>query len=324
MAEIFNGFISWDSKFWTTLLPLLTKPGKVSKNFIDGKRARYSNPFQFYLTVSILFFLILGLSKNIDKFQSLKNGSVKKQEQFISFDEESNKDIDIDSLKNAVNTSLKNSWLPIDSIKRKEIVDQVLEEAKDSTKTTGENRISFDGLQIDKFIKFQKKHPDMSIDISLDSLQQEKTFFNRFLYSRAKTVNSFLDKEESRNQFFSQILSYASVALFIFLPLFTLSLKLFYIRKKHTYVEHLVFVFHTQTVFFMLFSIYYVLELFGFNPKLWIFTLLFLIYLFIAMRNFYSQNIFKTLVKFTLINCIYFSLATIGVVLVGVISFALL
>ncbi len=32
--EVFNGFISWDSKFWTTFIPLLIKPGKVSRDYI--------------------------------------------------------------------------------------------------------------------------------------------------------------------------------------------------------------------------------------------------------------------------------------------------
>ena len=37
--EIFNGFFSWDAKFWNTIVPLLTKPGKVSKDYIEGKNS---------------------------------------------------------------------------------------------------------------------------------------------------------------------------------------------------------------------------------------------------------------------------------------------
>ena len=86
---------------------------------MDGKRQRYSNPFQFYLTVSILFFLILGLSKNIDKFKELKNGTEQKQSKIISFDtDQAVKNVDIDSLKNAVNTELKRLY-KIDQYNRK-------------------------------------------------------------------------------------------------------------------------------------------------------------------------------------------------------------
>ena len=52
--NLFAGFFSYDSRFWTTFIPLLTKPGKVSKDYIEGKRARFVNPFQLYLNVSII------------------------------------------------------------------------------------------------------------------------------------------------------------------------------------------------------------------------------------------------------------------------------
>ncbi len=326
MREIFNGFISWDSKFWTTLIPLLTKPGKVSKDFINGKRTRYTNPFQFYLTASVIFFLILGLSKSIEKFQSLQNGSTKKQQTSVAdINNSIKKEVDIDSLKNTINENLNNSWPPIDSTKRKSIVDEIEKQAKkDTLKNKTPNIIQFGGnTRLDKFISYQKEYPDMEIDDALDSLKFEKTFFNRFFYNRAQIANSFVNKKESREQFFNQALSYGSIALFVFLPIFTLFLKFFYIRRKYTYVEHLIFVFHTQTVFFMLLSIFFLLELFGLDPEVWIFTLLFVIYLFIAMKKFYDQGYFKTFLKFSLLNFSYLFIASIGVGIVFLISFAL-
>ena len=203
-------------------------------------------------------------------------------------------------------------------------MNQIAEEAKDTTKTSGKNKVSFGGLRIDEFIRYQKKHPKIKTDDALDSLKQEKTFFNRFLYSRAQVANSFIDKEESQDQFISQLLSYGSVALFIFLPFFTLFLKFFYIRRKYTYVDHLVFVFHTQTVFFMLLSIYFLLELFELKPEAWVFILLFLLYLFIAMKKFYSQGYIKTFFKFLFLNISYMIIGTIGIIIVGLISFALI
>jgi len=120
------------------------------------------------------------------------------------------------------------------------------------------------------------------------------------------------------------MISYTSIALFIFLPFFTLFLKLFYIRNKYTYVDHLIFVFHTQTVFFMLFSIYFILVICNIKPKLWLFIMLFLIYLFIAIKNFYKQGYLKTFVKFCLLNSVYFIISSIGITLLALISFALI
>lgn len=223
---------------------------------------------------------------------------------------------------------MKEAFIPIPEAARKKILEEVEKDTKDSTKVVignSGNKISFgDGSsRLDQFIAYQKDHPNIAIDIALDSLKQENTFFNRFLYNRAQVVNSFVDKKESREQFFSQLLSYGSIALFVFLPLFTLFLKLFYIRRKYTYIDHLVFVFHTQTVFFMILSIFYILELFGLTPELWIFMLLFSIYLFIAMKKFYEQGYLKTFVKFCLLNFSYMIIASIGVIAVLLISFAL-
>ena len=136
-------------------------------------------------------------------------------------------------------------------------------------------------------------------------------------------INSLITEGKIQEQFKNQLLSFSSIALFVLLPFFTLFLKLFYIRRKYTYVDHLVFVFHVQTVFFMLLAIYFLAELFQFTPRLWIFAILFLLYLLLAMHKFYEQNYFKTFIKFTLLNFTYLLISIFGVVIVGLASFAL-
>jgi hypothetical protein len=69
ISEFFAGFFSFDSRFFKTFVPLLFKPGKVSKDYVIGKRRRYVNPFQLYLHVTILFFLVQGLFLAIDEYK---------------------------------------------------------------------------------------------------------------------------------------------------------------------------------------------------------------------------------------------------------------
>ena len=327
--EIFNGLFNFDAKFWKTIIPLLTKPGKVSRDYIEGKRQRYSNPFRFYLTVSIIFFLLIGLQTSIEKYNSLTQESkadivdvIKKEGSKVK------KEItekNIDSIKKNLDKKMKNSFIPIPNKTRKEILKEVEKEARDTTKNKDDGNLNlrFGGdSRLDKFIDYQKKYPNSKIDTALDSLGYHKNFTNRFLYTRAKTANSFSKNQETREQFLSQLLSYSSIALFIFLPFFTLFLKFFYIRRKYTYVDHLIFVFHIQTVFFMLFSIFYILLICGANPELWIFIILFLLYLIIAMKKFYQQGYFKTFIKFLLVNLTYSIVGIIGIVFVLLISFA--
>ncbi len=128
--------------------------------------------------------------------------------------------------------------------------------------------------------------------------------------------------EAGKKSLFKKLLSYLSISLFVFLPFFTLFLKLLFIRRKYTYMEHLVFVFHTQTVFFLLLIILMLLNFFVTMQNVtWIFIIVFLLYLYKAMRNFYEQGRIKTIVKFVLLNTYYMFLALAGFSIVAILSF---
>lgn len=335
IREVFNGFISWDAKFWTTIVPLIIKPGKVSKDYIEGKRQRYSNPFRFYLTVSIIFFLIIGATNNYKKFQNLKEGSSNKingtnftiNQNGIKAQ---NSDINLDSVQEQVFKQIEKEEKNRDSIKKLINSNSISKQQKDSIlaiRNNNNNGLNFsfgDSDKIGRFMLFQKKHPKASADQALDSLEIEKTFSNRFWYSRAGFMNKMISDREANENFYKQMLSYASIALFVLLPLFTLFLKLIYVRRKFTYVEHLVFVFHIQTVFFLLFSVFYIISVINSNAEFSIplFLGIFLIYLFIAMKRFYGQGFFKTLFKYLLANFVYIILASFGMVAISFIVFA--
>ena len=97
---------------------------------------------------------------------------------------------------------------------------------------------------------------------------------------------------------------------------------LLYIRHRYNYTENLVFVFHVQTVFFLLLMIFMIIG--RFSNSDWvngIFVALFLFYLYKAMRTFYEQGRFKTLVKFLLLNTSFMILAAIGAVIVSFLAF---
>jgi len=52
-------YFHFDSKFFHTLVPLLTKPGQITLDYLAGKRARYIHPVSLYIFVSIIYFLIV-------------------------------------------------------------------------------------------------------------------------------------------------------------------------------------------------------------------------------------------------------------------------
>ena len=112
ISEFFSGFFSFDSRFFNTFIPLLFKPGKVSKDYIEGKRRRYVNPFQLYLHVTIVFFLLMGLFSKIDEY---KIDNSQQEENNSAIDSTSTIDISFDSdestPKDSIALTLKKSNL---------------------------------------------------------------------------------------------------------------------------------------------------------------------------------------------------------------------
>jgi hypothetical protein len=225
--EVFNGFISWDSKFWTTFIPLLTKPGKVSRDYIDGKRIRFANPFRFYLTVSVIFFLIVGATESYDKFDEFRKGKSKKATISSALEGTTKK---IDSTATEFKSNLNTAIKDLDSTERAEILKAIPTIKTDSTKnnTSDTGNIQISGItNWAKFNDFYSDHKDLEIDDALDSLKVEKTFYNRFSYSRVQLIHDIAKNNDKRQELTKQVISYMSISLFVLLPLFTLFLKFF-------------------------------------------------------------------------------------------------
>jgi len=53
----------------------------------------------------------------------------------------------------------------------------------------------------------------------------------------------------------------------------------------------------------------------------WMFMVVFLIYLYKALRNFYKQSRLKTIIKYIIVNAFYMFLGLIGLLIVAGISF---
>ena len=51
-------FLGWDGKFAETLKLLVTKPGELTRQWLDGRRVRFIAPLRLYLTASLVFFIL--------------------------------------------------------------------------------------------------------------------------------------------------------------------------------------------------------------------------------------------------------------------------
>ncbi|MEM8684731.1 MAG: DUF3667 domain-containing protein [Pseudomonadota bacterium] len=58
IRDAFGDLFELDSRLWQTLIPLLVRPGRLTFDYLQGKRARFMPPFRMYLVMSLLFFLV--------------------------------------------------------------------------------------------------------------------------------------------------------------------------------------------------------------------------------------------------------------------------
>jgi hypothetical protein len=62
LHELLEGLTHSDSRLWRTLTLLWFRPGKLTREFIAGRRVAYLPPFRLYLILSIVFFLIASVT----------------------------------------------------------------------------------------------------------------------------------------------------------------------------------------------------------------------------------------------------------------------
>lgn len=56
--DAFGDLFEFDSRLWRTLIPLCIRPGHLTRDYLEGRRARFMPPFRTYLVLSILFFVV--------------------------------------------------------------------------------------------------------------------------------------------------------------------------------------------------------------------------------------------------------------------------
>ena len=62
LHEVAEEFLHWDGKLFKTFRTLLTRPGELTRHYVDGRRVRFISPIRVYLTCSVLFFFLSAIA----------------------------------------------------------------------------------------------------------------------------------------------------------------------------------------------------------------------------------------------------------------------
>jgi hypothetical protein len=71
LVDALEDLYNFDSRLWRSLTSLLFKPGRLTCEYIAGRRARYAPPFRMYVVVSLVFFFLVAALPDLNGDEDL-------------------------------------------------------------------------------------------------------------------------------------------------------------------------------------------------------------------------------------------------------------
>lgn len=297
LQDFFHNVLNLDNKLWQTFRALLI-PGRLTRHYFEGKHRRYVSPLRLFFTLALIVLFVVGFSSGTELhgfFDNLKR--------------EQNRDIYHATFLEEV----QEASARLDSVYASQ---PVVADALDSLyQQLHQNDADSTHLGIDlsllnrKFQQIKVAKVDLA-NMAPDSLLThygQTDFWDRLLYQQ------YIKLTQEGDNFTSFVLGKMVWMILLMMPALALILKLLYIRRRRYFVEHLVFLLHTHSFSFLLGILILLVSIYADSAAwsdtalglavLWLF-----LYPLIALRRFYRQAWWKTFVKYSIFNFLYFFL----------------
>ena len=314
LRDLMEDLLDLDSRFMRTIKPLMFKPGKLTRDYMDGRRFRYAPPMRLYIFSSIVFFLLAAfLSSDLVTVTGQENndGIVT-----LSTDTGEEQQIVEDALKNVPPGVL-------DEEEVKDIIANVNDE--------GDGKFSTDDISFNDEPWDRETNP---VDLKWlpDWLNES---INNEIEGSPKKAEMIGDNPDL---IIDQVFDILPATMFVLLPFVALIFKFWYLFAKRYYVEHLIFSLHNHAFIFVSLILLLLnglvvdlLNSYDYSTAAdtieWMLTLIGIwipLYLLISLRVVYQQNWLLTIGKFIVIGISYATLLGLVTVSVAITSFVLL
>lgn len=328
VAHAVADYFHFEHKFFSTLKPLLLKPGKLTQAYVSGKRVSFIHPIRLYIFVSIVFFLVVlsGQDKQHGRNQPAKpkaQPAARTEVQKDSLLAERLKDLDT-----SLNEGMK--YVPLTAADKAKLIEDIKRDIKKGGKgdikytkgwNTGEG-IKFGGswLPGDSTVAQYEKR-----QAALPKTKQDG-FLKHYYAKRSIELNKYPNPKQ---KFIEDLMHNVPKMMFLILPIFALILKIVYIRKKRYYFEHLIYSFHVHSAMFLAILLTMLLQwiFHFFFPLTEILSLLCLLYLtwyiYRSLRTFYGSTRWITLLKMFFLFICYNMVLTLCFIVIIAFSFAM-
>lgn len=233
-THFIEDFTHYDGQFWKTIKYLLLRPGKLTKEYIAGKRQLYVAPVKLYIFISFITFLLPGF---LPKSEIVDIKIEKSRTETIRDQKRNTKKI-IDNLQKEgilSDEATKNAKNIIDTLQTKDSLTHIRLNNEDIIEKTLESKeVSFgDAQNMEQFDSFHGK--DNNILYRMTRPVAEKIF---------ELKETGLSKKQIWDKYIDSLAHTFPKALFVYLPIFAFFLWVFHNKKKWWYFDHGIFTLH--------------------------------------------------------------------------------
>ena len=266
LHEFIAHYVALEGKLWKSVALLLFRPGRLTRDYIEGKRVRYVEPLRLYLSFSIIFFAIFKLGGPI----SIGNGTP-----------------DTPPARQAQAS-----------------VEQKAGKAQDATVSPA--RRAQEQAREERRLARQKNEPQDLIELGAGDDARAERFAAAIHPALGAKVARFLQlpRKERNDAVVRALSSYSPYAIFALMPVFAALLKLLYLGSGRRYGEHLLFALHTNAFAFLVLSLLLILPdfipLVGFGLGVWL-----VFYLPTAMRKVYGGGRLLTALRWIVLGTLH-------------------
>ncbi|HTH81615.1 MAG TPA: DUF3667 domain-containing protein [Mucilaginibacter sp.] len=250
MNHAISDYFHFDHQFFHTLKPLLFKPGKLTNEYMAGKRVQYLHPVKMYIFISLVYFVLLFQSG----FEPVKVSDNKDAKAGKTELVKASKGLDsvakLPGTPGLVKKSLLIAKNKIDTAAQKADTSADNDDIDSINKKSKRFHIFGNGSDDDKADTTYKQYLASQEKLPADKRDH---FFKKLVRKREYELNS--DEKGVKAALTEGIKHNTPKMMFLLLPLFALLLRITFWKNKKFYVEHLIYSFHLHCFLFLFLAI---------------------------------------------------------------------
>jgi len=321
LREAFGDLFELDSRLWRTVQPLLVRPGQLTRDYLEGRRARYMPPFRTYLVLSVIFFVVAFFDPQDNLSLFFEPEPPPTAEEIAALEEEK---------KQAAQEHEEHL----------DVARQKLQALEAEGKISEDIVAEFDS-DSDLVLSFNEEDGEVGLfgDCENMNLSDEEDapewLTKRFSDERLKQICE-RNKARGNDSIADAILDNIPIALIVLLPIMAMVLKVLYPLSRRYFVEHLLFFVHFHAFFFLILILQILFArlagilgpedgaIDSISTLILVATSFYIpVYLYKAMRHVYGQGHLVTIPKYLMLSVAYVAGATftmLGALVVALVS----